>query len=48
MVVVVDYQKELSGEIEKEVGGMEPLNKEHGERQQRGLKQSRNRVDCIS
>jgi hypothetical protein len=48
MGVVVDYQKELSGEIEKEVGGMEPLNKEHGERQQRGLKQSRNRVDCIS
>lgn len=48
MGVVVNYQKELSGEIEKKVGGMEPLNKEHGERQQGGLKQSCNRVDCIS
>jgi hypothetical protein len=37
MGVVVDYQKELSGEIEKEVGGMGPLNKEHGERQERGF-----------
>jgi hypothetical protein len=44
MGVVVDYQNQLSGEIEK----VEPLNREHGERQQRGLKQSRNRVDCIS
>jgi hypothetical protein len=48
MGVVVDYQKELSAEIEKEVGGIEPLNKEHGERQQKGLKQSCNRVDCIT